>query len=70
MKENQKAFELVKKMVLSSECWKSGSIEPAKECAIVAVETILNFQENLIVTDGSISYEYWKEVKEQIKLIK
>ena len=51
MKENQKAFDLVQKMVLSSECWKSGSIEPAKECAIVAVETILNFQEHFKCPD-------------------
>jgi hypothetical protein len=38
----------------------------AKECALVAVDVMLNFQENLIITEGSIAYKYWQSVKHEI----
>jgi len=39
----------------------------AKQCAIIAVDEILNFQENLIVTEGSLAYQYWIKVKAEIE---
>ena len=39
----------------------------AKECALIAVDNMLNFQKNLIITEGSIAYHYWNEVKKEIE---
>jgi hypothetical protein len=39
----------------------------AKECALIAVDEMLNFQENLIITEGSIAYHYWNDIKTKIE---
>jgi len=39
----------------------------AKQCGLIAVDEMLNFQENLIITEGSIAYHYWNEIKTEIK---
>ena len=44
-------------------------MDNAKDCALIAVDEILNFQDNLIVTEGSLAYQYWQEVRKAIKLI-
>lgn len=39
----------------------------AKKCALIAVEEFLSFQENLYITEGSLAYQYWQEVKNEIE---
>ena len=38
-----------------------------KQCALIAVNEILNFQENLFITKGSLAYQYWEQVKTDIE---
>ena len=38
-----------------------------KACALIVVNEFLNFQENLIITEGSIAYKYWQDVKEELE---
>jgi hypothetical protein len=39
----------------------------AKQLALIAVDEFLSFQENLYITEGSLSYQYWQEVKAEIE---
>lgn len=41
----------------------------AKQCALIAVDEYLSFQENLYITEGSIAYQYWLDVKKEIELL-
>jgi hypothetical protein len=68
MTSKDKAKELISKFMPHVR-WKLGQedcIDRAKECALVAVDVMLNFQENLIITEGSIAYKYWQDVKTEI----
>jgi hypothetical protein len=63
MKERDKAIQLVSTMVTSSITYES-----AKQCALIAVDEILN-QEQAMEYHGLqpfIDVEYWKEVKHEI----
>jgi len=69
MSAQDKASELISKFMPHVR-WKMGQedcMDRAKECALVAVDEMLNFQENLIITEGSIAYHYWNEVKTEIE---
>ena len=41
--------------------------ELAKQSALIAVDEMINWKENLFVTEGSMAYKYLIEVKEHIK---
>ena len=41
----------------------------AVQCALIAVGEFLSFQENLFITEGSIAYAYWQEVKKELENI-
>lgn len=68
MTSKDKSKELISKFMPHVR-WKLSQedcLDRAKECALVAVDVMLNFQENLIITEGSIAYKYWQEVKTEI----
>jgi hypothetical protein len=61
MKAEEKAKELVDKMssIIEGYGWE----EISKQCALIAVDEILNY----LKTDGfSIQINYWQEVKQEI----
>ena len=69
MTPKEKSKELISKFMPFVR-WKLSQedcLDRAKECALVAVDVMLNFQENLIITEGSIAYHYWNEVKKEIR---
>ncbi len=43
------------------------SSHEVKECCLIAVNEFLSFQENLFIAEGSIAYQYWEDVKSEIK---
>jgi hypothetical protein len=63
MNPKNKAKELVDKFTLVGLQQRNEGIQ----CALIAVDEMLNFQENLIITEGSMPYHYWNEVKKQIE---
>jgi hypothetical protein len=62
MNPKNKAKELVDKFSVVGLQQRNEGIQ----CALIAVDEMLNFQENLIITEGSIAYHYWNEVKKEI----
>ena len=44
----------------------------AVKCALIAVDEILSFMDNLIVTEGTLDYQcwYWQEVKKELEAMK
>lgn len=62
----KKANELVDRYLEYVEAYSSeGQIESAKVCALIAVDLVLDTLNQL-----SLEYEYWEEVKREIKAIK
>ena len=57
----EKAKELVEKMFSLS----TTNAFPAKQCAIIVVDEII--QSNHIWHEDSIPYKYWKQVKQEIQ---
>jgi hypothetical protein len=43
--------------------------ENARTAAIIAVDEFLSFQESLYITEGSLAYQYWQQVKQEIEKI-
>lgn len=41
--------------------------ELAKQCALIAVDEMINWKETLFVTEGSMAYKYLLEVKQEIE---
>ena len=60
MKPKEKAEELVDKMKL---CLFSDGYYDAKQCALIAVDEILNVG----FMDTNDLYDYWQEVKQEIE---
>ena len=77
MSAKEKAKELVDKYLdienynnlkLDLFCDECGmSDDAAKICALICVDEFLIFQENLYITNGSLAYQYWQEVKKEIE---
>ena len=85
MKPKEKAIELVNKFIDYVNCWDDESADPnytqaynyAKQCALIAVEEVLNSRPSLPIEafGGSInmgeciklSIQYWQEVKQEIE---
>ena len=66
MTPKEKAKELVNKFIPHVQ-WKLGQdeiIERAKRCALIAVDEILNEENDFIQTKWH--YNYWEEVKNEI----
>ena len=65
MTPKEKAEELVKKYTLLT--WKGKELyfEYYKQCAIIAVDEILN--NNLILFEDVLNDMYWKEIKQEIE---
>jgi hypothetical protein len=63
MNPKNKAKELVDKFSVVGLQQRNEGIQ----CALIAVDEMLNFQENLIITEGSMAYHYWNEVKTEIE---
>ena len=38
----------------------------AKQCALICVDEILKYHESLFITEGSIAYRYWQDIKSEI----
>jgi hypothetical protein len=41
--------------------------ETAKQCALIAVDEMINWKETLFVTEGSMAYQYLLKVKQEIQ---
>jgi hypothetical protein len=39
----------------------------AKQCALIAVDEMINWKETLFVTEGSMAYQYLLKVKQEIQ---
>ena len=67
MKPKEKAEELIYKFALIENEYKEYlTYKQCKDCVIILVDEILNFQENLFITEGSMAFNYWQEVKNEI----
>lgn len=76
MKPKQKAQELYNKFFLKHEYVqdeKYGFVLTAlnkglaKKCALITVDEMLDFQNNLFINEGSLAYKYWLKVKQEIE---
>jgi hypothetical protein len=65
----EKARELVDafKDLIFDEMSPESSKAISKLCALVVVDEMLNFQDRLFITEGSLAYSYWQEVKQEIE---
>jgi len=65
MTPKEKAEDLIEKMSIDFDCMRGQNIQ----CAIACVNEFLSFQENLYITEGSIAYQYWQDVKMELEKI-
>ena len=61
MTPKEKAQELYEKMRREEYPW------PAKWCALVAVDEILEMDLPILEEDADIFYDYWEQVKQEIE---
>ena len=67
----KKANELVDKYIEYVEAYSSeGQIENAKICALIAVNEIIESQYKVLTGVKDSTYEFWQDVKREIKAIK
>jgi len=65
MSPKDKAYNLC--LIYSNELKDYGNItEQVKKCALVCIGAFLSFQDNLYITEGSLAYQYWLDVKQEI----
>jgi hypothetical protein len=62
MTPKEKAIELYDKFIFP--CWECDEFAKAKECSLIAVDEILNYDNQFIQTEEQ--FNYWKEVKKEI----
>ena len=62
MTPKEKANELVNKFIQTN-----GNAFFAKECALIAVDEILNMLVGIYDYDREVLYPYWKQVKQEIE---
>ena len=65
MTPKEKAFELVQKMRVHSPVWEIKG--DAKQCALIAVDEILEMDLPILEEDADTFYDYWEEVKQEIE---
>lgn len=68
MTPKEKAHQLVNKMQLDWGC-NCCHNDWAKECALIAVDEILDIEKEIWDDLHSRYFEYWKQVKKEIELI-
>ena len=66
MTPKEKAEDLFKKMFCSS---RSIKVEQSKKCALIAIDEMLDFRNNLYMNKGSLAHQYLIEVKKEIEKI-
>ena len=67
MTPKEKAIELVERFHNDGEvCGQYFTYEMAKKQTLICVDEFLDFMNNLIITEGSLAYQYWSEVKQEI----
>lgn len=73
MKAKQKAEELFNKYysyLKANLMHDQEAIEDAKVCALMAVDEVMNFNENIFyINEGSLAWEYFLKVKQEINLL-
>jgi hypothetical protein len=65
MKPKEKAYELVTKFCITS--YRPNVVKKAKQCALIAVDEIIN---SIVITDLTTAenqFIYWDEVKTEIE---
>jgi uncharacterized UPF0160 family protein len=72
MTAKEKAKELVEKFIEHTQEWDEldgyvNDIYRAKQCALIAVDEMINWKETLFVTEGSMAYQYLLKVKQEIQ---
>jgi uncharacterized UPF0160 family protein len=72
MTAKDKAKELVNKFIKHTQEWDEldgyvNDIYRAKQCALIAVDEMINWKETLFVTEGSMAYQYLLKVKQEIQ---
>jgi hypothetical protein len=72
MTPKEKAQELIKKFSFNTRCFSEtkgweDSFFDAKECALIAVDEMLDFRNKLYMNEGSLAHEYLLKVKQEIE---
>jgi hypothetical protein len=68
MNPKEKAIDLFNKYFDLVEAYSAEQQhENARTAAIIAVDEFLSFQESLYITEGSLAYQYWQQVKQEIE---
>jgi hypothetical protein len=68
MNPKEKAIDLFNKYFDLVEAYSAEQQhENARTAAIIAVDEFLSFQEFLYITEGSLAYQYWQQVKQEIE---
>jgi len=62
MKPKDKAIELVNKYLQVYD----GKVKEAKQCALIAVDEMLDFRNSLYINEGSLAHQYLVEIKKEI----
>jgi hypothetical protein len=66
MNPKDKAIELVNKYLQVYD----GKVKEAKQCALIAVDEMLDFRNRLYINEGSLAHQYLVEIKKEIIKIK
>jgi hypothetical protein len=66
MSKTQKAKELVNKY-LDNIPFADKSIERAKQCALIAVDEMIDIRNGLYINEGSIAHQWLLDVKHEIE---
>jgi hypothetical protein len=66
MNPKDKAIELVNKYLQVYD----GKVKEAKQCALIAVDEMLDFRNRLYINEGSLAHQYLIEIKKEIIKIK
>jgi hypothetical protein len=66
MNPKDKAIELVNKYLQVYD----GKVKEAKQCALIAVDEMLDFRNRLYINEGSLAHQYLVEIKKEIIKLK
>ena len=70
MKADEKArelFQIYLDILLNAEADKQQIDESAKQCALIAVEEMLDFRNRLYINEGSLAHQYLMDIKNEIE---
>jgi hypothetical protein len=71
MRPKEKAKDIFDKMIyhIMYNCQPTLSEMVAKQCALIAVDEMLDLRNNLYVNEGSLLHQYLLNVKKEIELL-